>query len=122
MLLILTPMLYADDVYASMIAGKMNWGKIVTPQKPQVTIACYNPYMSASGKLLGVIQRSYSVRGLSDSLREIAAGKNVIYVTTQDGFLLGTSNGSVVTVDETVINRFGLIQVTTQLLLQLHAK
>ncbi|KAH3764961.1 adenylate cyclase [Pelomyxa schiedti] len=92
--------LYADDVYASMIAGKMNWGKIVTPQKPRVTIACYNPYMSASGKLLGVIQRSYSVRGLSDSLREIAAGKNVIYVTTQDGFLLGTSNGSVVTVDE----------------------
>ncbi|KAH3764962.1 adenylate/guanylate cyclase with integral membrane sensor [Pelomyxa schiedti] len=91
--------LYADDVWNSMVAGKPDWGKVVTALMPAVAMASYYPYMSPSGTLLGVVQRSYSVRGLSDSLREIASGKNVIYVTTQDGFLLGTSNGSVVTVD-----------------------
>ncbi|KAH3760603.1 adenylate cyclase [Pelomyxa schiedti] len=50
---------------------------------------------------MGVLQRSYTVRGLSDSLRDIAAGTNIIYVTTQDGFLLGASNGTVVNVDQT---------------------
>ncbi|KAH3767457.1 adenylate/guanilate cyclase [Pelomyxa schiedti] len=93
----------SDGVYPDMLSGTPNWGKVVTAQNPIVTISSYHPYMSPSGKLLGVVQGAKTVTGLSENLREIAAGKNVIYVTTQDGYLLGTSNGSVVTINPTTL-------------------
>ncbi|KAH3767456.1 Adenylate cyclase 1 [Pelomyxa schiedti] len=93
----------SDGVYPDMLRGVPNWGKVVTAQAPIVTISSYHPYMSSSGQLLGVVQGAKTVTSLSDDLREIAAGKNVIYVTTQDGYLLGTSNGTVVTINPTTL-------------------
>ncbi|KAH3766449.1 hypothetical protein Pelo_1685 [Pelomyxa schiedti] len=99
----------SDGVYPNMLSGTPNWGKVVTAQNPIVTISSYHPYMSPSGKLLGVVQGAKTVTGLSENLREIAAGKNVIYVTTEDGYLLGTSNGSVVTIDPTTLRDMPLL-------------
>ncbi|KAH3722632.1 hypothetical protein Pelo_18662 [Pelomyxa schiedti] len=92
--------LVTDGVYQDMLRGVPNWGKVVTVQNPSVAISSYHPYMSSSGELLGVVVGTRTVQSLSEDLVEIAAGKNMIYVTTQDGYLLGASNGSVISVNE----------------------
>ncbi|KAH3765886.1 adenylate cyclase [Pelomyxa schiedti] len=90
-----------DGVYDDMLRGVPNWGKAVSVLMTLVVMSSYHPYMSSSGELLGIIQGAKPVTSLSNDLRDIAAGDYVIYVTTQDGTLLGSSNGSVITYNAT---------------------